>query len=135
MTTPETNKKIVQDFFEAFSAGDLDTAGAFLHDDLSWWFSGSIPGISGTYDKSGFLEFISGAKQMYKAGALRVTPLNMIAEGNQVSVETESYAELKQNGRVFRPFGVYVFELADDNRIIKVNEHVDSKHVEETFMG
>lgn len=44
------NKALVTAYLEAFSSGDVNRIGAYLHEDLRWWVTGTVPGISGTYD-------------------------------------------------------------------------------------
>jgi len=40
--------------------------------------AGTIPGISGTYDRQQMLDLLAQVTQVYKQGALRITPSRMI---------------------------------------------------------
>jgi ketosteroid isomerase-like protein len=131
MGNEERNKQIVREFLEVFSAGDVDGIVAALHEDGTWWVLGSLDGLSGTYTRSEMAALLPNFTTIYKDGALRITPVSMIAEGNFVAVEGEGHAEL-QNGRVYRSQYHFLFEVADD-RILRVKEYLDTHHAYEIF--
>jgi uncharacterized protein len=106
--------------------------GKFLSDDSSWWVSGTVEGISGTYNKAETLALLEQVTQVYKTGALKIVPSNMIAEGNRVAVEAESYAEL-HNGKIYNNFYHYVFDL-EGGKIKSFKEYMDTQHVRDTFV-
>jgi uncharacterized protein len=116
----EENKKVVTEFMEVFSSGDVNGILDSLTDDATWWVAGNIPGISGTKDKAGFGEMLGGIAEGTTTGAIRLTPLAFTAEGERVAVETESYAELK-NGRVYNNLYHFVFTVRD-GKIASVKE-------------
>ncbi|MEU6698453.1 nuclear transport factor 2 family protein [Pseudonocardia sp. NPDC046786] len=128
----EQNKKIVTEFMEVFSAGDVDGIMDRLTDDATWWVAGTIPGISGTKDKAGFREMVSGIASSTTSGAVRLTPLAFTAEGDRVAVETESYTELK-NGRVYNNLYHFLFTVRD-GRISSVKEYLDTEHTTAVFV-
>ena len=130
--TLEHNKAIAKTFLEVFSTGKVPRIAEQLHDEASWWVSGKVPGISDTYSKAQMLALLEQVTAVYKKGALQVTPSSMIAEGNQVAVEAESYAELK-NGKVYNNFYHFVFEIAD-GKIKHIKEYMDTQHVIDTFV-
>lgn len=127
------NKALVTAYLEAFSSGDVERISAYLHDDLRWWVTGTVPGISGTYDKAATLHLLAQVTQVYKQGALRLWPLTMIGEGQRLAVEAQSYAEL-HNGKIYNNFYHISFELAD-GKIIGMNEYMDTQHVHDTFVA
>lgn len=129
----EQNKKIVTEFMEVFSAGDVDGIMDRLTDDATWWVAGTIPGISGTKDKAGFREMVSGIAASTTSGAIRLTPLAFTAEGDRVAVETESYTELK-NGRVYNNLYHFLFTVRD-GRISSVKEYLDTEHTTAVFVA
>lgn len=133
MTDNEKNKAAVTRFLEVFSEGNVEKILDSLTDDVTWWVSGKLEGMSGSYDKVGFGQLIGGVADVYKA-PLRITPLSMIADGNRVAVETSSYAELK-DGRVYNPDGHFLFEVASDGRMAVVHEYLDTKHAYDTFFA
>ena len=74
MTSTEDNMAIVADFFATFSKGDVPGVIERLHDDGSWWVSGTIEGMSGTYSKAELAGLLEGARALYREGALQITP-------------------------------------------------------------
>jgi uncharacterized protein len=129
----EQNKTIVKEFLEVFSTGDVPGIVDRLHDDATWWVSGKIEGFAGSKSKEEMGKLLEGVVTVYKGGALRLTPIQMIAEGNQVAVEAEGYAELN-NGRVYNPQSAFMFEIAD-GKIKQVKEYLDTQHAYEIFFA
>lgn len=124
-------KRTVADFLATFSRGDVDGVLDAMTEDGSWWVSGGLEGMSGTYDKASFGPLLRGATGLYVEGALRITPVAMTAEGNHVAVEAEGFATMT-NGRVYRPRYHFLFEVAN-GRIRRVREYMDTMHAWETF--
>lgn len=131
--TKERNKQVVRHFFNVFSTGDVPSILDCLDDDCVWWISGDLSGISGSHDKKAMGQLLAGVVDVYKQGALPITPLEWTIENNRVAVEAESYAELK-NGRVFNNSYHFLFEL-DGNRITRVKEYSDTLHMYQTFIA
>ena len=132
-STTEQNKATVKEFLEVFSTGDVDGILERMHDDATWWISGSLEGMSGTRSKQEMGTLLGGVTTVYKEGALPLTPVSMIAEGERVAVEAEGRAELN-NGRVYEPKSAFVFEIAD-GRIKSIREYIDTAHAHATFMA
>lgn len=128
----ETNKATVKSFLAVFSTGDVAGILDGLEDDATWWVSGRLQGLSGTYTKADLGSLLKGATALYTTGALRITPLEMIAEGNRVAVEAESYAELT-DGRIYNNLYHFVFEIRN-GRIARVKEYMDTDHANATFL-
>ena len=126
------NKALVTAYLEAFSSGDVERIGTYLHNDLRWWVTGTVPGISGTYNRDETLKLLAQVTQIYKQGALRLWPVSMLGEGQRLAVEAQSYAEL-HNGKIYNNFYHIFFELAD-GKIIRMNEYMDTRHVHDTFI-
>jgi uncharacterized protein len=132
MSASEANKTVVKDFLAVFSTGNVPGIMACLDDSATWWVSGRLPGLSGTYTKAQLGPLLEGAKALYVTKALRITPLDMIAEGNKVAVEAESYAELV-DGRVYNNFYHFAIEVRD-GKIARVKEYMDTDHANATFL-
>jgi ketosteroid isomerase-like protein len=128
----DDNRKIITEFMEVFSSGDVDGILSYLSDSATWWVAGNIPGISGTKDKAAFGEMLSGISEATTTGAIRLTPLGITAEGDRVAVETESYTELK-NGRVYNNLYHFLFEVRD-GKIESVKEYLDTEHTTAVFV-
>ncbi len=124
-------KATVARFFATFSAGDVPGLLAMMDDESSWWVSGSVDGFSGEHGKQAFGKLLAGVKDVYRDGALRITPHAMIAEGNFVAVEAEGWAELT-NGRIYNSRYHFAVELRE-GKILRVREYMDSLHARQIF--
>lgn len=133
MPSTEDTKASVARFLEIFSDGDVEKTLAALSDDVTWWVSGGLEGMSGSYDKLGFGKLIGGVADVY-VEPLKITPISMVAEGDKVAVEADSYAELK-DGRVYAPRCHFLFEVAPDGRIATVHEYLDTKLAYDIFFA
>lgn len=133
MPSTADNKAAVSRFLEIFSEGNVEKTLAALSDDVTWWVSGKLDGMSGSYDKAGFGALIGGVADVY-VDPLRITPISMVAEGDKVGVEADSYAELK-DGRVYNPRCHFLFQVAPDGRIAAVHEYLDTKHAYDIFFA
>jgi Ketosteroid isomerase-related protein len=131
--SPETVKAAVTSFLEVFSAGNAEKTLEGLTDDATWWVSGRLDGMSGSYDKAGFGKLIGGVADVY-VNPLRITPISMVVEGNRAAVEADSFAELK-DGRVYNPRCHFLFEVAPDGRIALVHEYLDTKLAYDIFFA
>jgi ketosteroid isomerase-like protein len=132
-TNSEQNTAIVRDFLEVFSTGDVTGVLERLDDDATWWVSGKMEGFAGTKSKEEMGKLLASVVPVYKGGALKITPLRIIAAGNQVAVEAEGYAELT-NGRVYSPQSSFFFQIAD-GKISEVREYLDTQHAHEVFFA
>ena len=132
-TTTEQNKAIVREFLEVFSRGDVPAILERLDDDATWWVSGKVEGFAGSRSKAEMGQLLESVVALYKDGALRLTPVEMTAEGDRVVVEAEGYAELA-NGRVYSPQSVLIFEIAD-GKVKRVREYLDTQHAVDVFFA
>lgn len=131
MSNTESNKEAVKHFLETFSSGNVGKILDALTDDVTWWVSGRLDGMSGSYDKAGFGQLIGGVADVY-VEPLKITPISMVAEGDKVAVEAESYAQLK-DGRIYNPRCHFLFRVAQGGRIALVHEYLDTQHAKEIF--
>lgn len=129
MSDPKT---VVADFLATFSSGDVEAILARLAEGATWQVPGRLEGLSGTYGKAELGELLRGAVALYREGALRITPTGLIAEGDKVAAEAESYATLT-NGRVYRNRYHFLFEVAGD-KVLRVREYMDTWHAWEVFL-
>lgn len=124
-------KMIVEDFFATFSTGNVDRIMDLLTEDASWWVSGTIEGMSGTNSKQQLGDLLRAVVPLYKDGALKIWPTAMIAEGNKVAAEAESFAELN-SGKTYNNRYHFLIEL-EGNKVRSVKEYSDTHHMLETF--
>lgn len=132
-TLEEANKALVAEFMEVFSGGEVDDILSYLTDGATWWVAGNVDGISGTKNKAEFGDMLSGLSQLTKTGSIRLTPLAWTAEGERVTVETESYSELS-NGRVYNNLYHFVF-VVRDGKIHRIKEFLDTEHTRAVFLA
>ena len=133
MPDSDNPKMVVENFFAIFSTGDVDRIMDTLTDDANWWVSGTIEGMSGTNSKAQLGDLLRAVVPLYKEGALKIWPTSMIAEGNVVAAEAESYAELT-SGKVYNNRYHFLVELAGD-KVRRVKEYSDTHHMLQTFSG
>ena len=126
------NKQLASEFFARFSANDIAGALDTLTDDANWWIAGKPDQLpaAGAHSKEQIASVLYGMAGRLKDG-LKMTVKNLMAEGNRVAVEVESYGEL-QNGRVYN--NEYHFLLTiRAGRISEVKEYLDTQHVFATW--
>lgn len=124
-------KTIVENFFATFSTGNVDQIMDSLTEDASWWVSGTIEGMSGTNSKKQLGDLLRAVVPLYKDGALKIWPTSMIAEGNKVAAEAESFAELN-SGKTYNNRYHFLIEL-EGGKVRSVKEYSDTHHMLETF--
>lgn len=123
------NKALVTRFWNAFSASKFDDALGMLSEDATWWVAGSTA-LSGKYTKPEFKELLGNVTGSAPKG-IQVTPNQLTAEDNRVSVEAESYGEIS-NGKTYRNIYHFMMECRD-GKISAVREYLDTEHVTEVF--
>ncbi len=132
-TDTAANKALIASFFETFSTGNVPAIIGAMATDGSWWVSGKLEGMSGSYTAAGLAPLLVGANAGYKAGALRITPTAMIAEGDKVAVEANGYAELL-DGREYDCQYHFLITIRG-GKVADVKEYMDTQHAKETFFG
>lgn len=132
MSRPD-NKQLVAQFWEAFSAADLDAAAAMLADDFTWWIGGrpeQFP-LAGSRSKAAFLELFKSVAAKAENG-LTVTPRGWTVDDERIAMEAESYGVF--GGRVYN--NLYHFLLIiRDGKIQLVKEYLDTMHANDILCG
>lgn len=127
----EANISKAGEFARIFSTGDVEAIVNALNPDATYWISGTIPGMSGSYSPKELGELLGGVTDAYKGGALKITPVATTAQGDRVAVEAEGFAELL-DGRIYKPTYHFLFRI-QDGEIMEVKEYLDTHHAFETF--
>ena len=124
----ENNKKLASDFFARFSANDIAGALDTMTDDATWWIAGKPSQLSaaGVHSKEQIARVFYRMVRQLKDG-LKMTVKGLIAEGDTVAVEVESYGELL-NGRVYNQ-EYHTLIKTRDGKISEVREYLDTQHV------
>jgi ketosteroid isomerase-like protein len=127
MNTQE-NKAVVQRFCDLLTAGDLPGVLALLTDDANYWILGrkDVVPSAGPHTKDEMRRIFQYMCERMKA-PMRFTAKSMIAEGDEVALEAESYGEL-ENGRVYNNQYHIRFKIRGD-KISSAREYLDTQHV------
>ncbi len=128
----ERNKQLAREFFACFTAGDVAGALERMSDDATWWLPGK-PGqlpILGVQTKEQMARLFQVMMSQLENG-LPMTVKNVIAEGDEVALQAESYGQLR-NGRVYNQ--EYHFAITfRDRKVSAVREYLDTQHVFATW--
>jgi len=129
----EANKQVVKKLFAELAAGNLDGFFACLTPDATWRVMGKpdkFP-LAGTRSMAEMRTLLGGVAEAM-ATPLVVTPVAFTAEGDRVTLEATSKADLK-NGRAYRNEYHFAFELRD-GKIASVKEYMDTIHAKEILV-
>jgi uncharacterized protein len=130
--TPET--EVVEDFFAAMSAGEVERLLDLLDEDLTYTVSGSFP-IAGDYDKAGFEANLRGEHPEYRRpefdGPLKLTITGVTAQGERVAVEADSDGKLPGGDDYHNEYH-YLF-VVRDRKIVEWKQYCDTILANEVF--
>ena len=124
---PELNKRVAQELFDRFTAGDLPGVLATMTEDATWLIPGkpeSFP-TADLYDKRRIGRLFQAMFDRLQGG-LAMTVKGAIAEGDKVAVEAQSRGDLA-NGRQYRQDYHFLIEFRE-GRICAVREYLDTQH-------
>lgn len=130
----ESNKAVVTQFCAAFSKGDPQGIVDFMTDDVNYWILGRRDLIrsAGDHTKAEMKRIFELMNERTSA-PMTFTLKSMIAEGDEVALEAESYAELK-NGRVYNNRYHLRIKLRD-GKLAHIREYLDTQHAYETWFA
>ncbi len=130
----EANKKLVADFFAHFGRKDVEGAMKMMAEDGTWWIGGKpeLFPIAGLKSKQAITEILNSLVPGTKDG-LAITPSAMIAEGNKIACEAESFGVLP-NGRTYNNEYHFLIEVKD-GKIASVKEYLDTMHTADVLKG
>ncbi len=130
----EANKQLVADFFANFGRKDVQGALDMMTADAAWWIGGkpALFPLCGLKTKAEIGALLMSLVPDTKDG-LSITPKGMVAEGDKVAVEAESFGVLG-NGRTYN--NEYHFLLTvRDGKIAAVKEYLDTMHTADVLKG
>src|ERR1700755_3432960 len=124
----EQNKQLASNFFACLGANDIPGALILMADDATWWIAGNPEQLpaAGDHSKKQIARVFHNMASQMKNG-LKMTVKNLLAEGDKVAVELESYGEL-QNGRIYNN-QYHMLMTIRDGQISEVREYLDTQHV------
>lgn len=123
--TEQSNRELIQGFFDDFSAGRTDEAFKKVAEDVSWWVPGNLP-FSGTKTKAQYLQVVGRIRAGFPEG-LAFTVKSMIAEGDRVAAEVESLGK-HVSGKTYNNHYHFLFTLRS-GEIVGVKEYMDTLHL------
>lgn len=127
----EENKKIVQKFYEASNAGDMETCFSLLADDIKWTNIGTTS-LSGTFNgKEELTEKLLGPLFGQLKGGIRTTVLRLLAEDDYVVSQTSGMAETK-DGVPYNNTYCWIIRISD-GKFAEVTEYMDTELVASAF--
>lgn len=128
----EQNKKLAREFFDHFNANDVAGALGLMADDATWRIAGKPEHLpaAGVYNKEQIARLLHNMAGQLPNG-LKMTVKGLIAEGDKVALEAESYGELR-NGRIYNQEYHFVVTIRDE-KIREVREYLDTQHVFATW--
>lgn len=130
----EANKQLAADFFANFGRKDVQGALNMMTADATWWIGGkpALFPICGLKTKAQIADILNSLVPGSKDG-LKITPKGMVAEGNKVACEAESFAILG-NGRSYNNEYHFLLEIRD-GKIASVKEYLDTMHTADVLKG
>jgi uncharacterized protein len=130
----ERNKALAREFFERFTASDIDGVLAMMTDDATWWIPGKKERspTAGFYEKAKIGRLFNRMLQALEGG-LEMTVKSSIAEGDFVAAEVASRGDLK-NGRQYRQEYHMLMQFRD-GKICAVREYLDTQHAHDVWIA
>ena len=127
----EKNRRTIESYFQAVNRGDKDGILEFLTDDFVFKGMGRHPDwMRYQWGRDAFADAPRDMSTKMKK-PITMNLLGMIAEGDQVAVQADSYAEMN-NGKVYDNAYHFVFTFRDD-KIREVLEYCCTYTVYDVF--
>jgi ketosteroid isomerase-like protein len=125
----ETNKALIEQFYELMNARRFDEMWALFTDDATWSNGGSPPSTTNPIDV--MRGIIVDPMPIFVTGGIDFTVHSMTAEDDRVAAEVSCHAELT-TGRVYANQYHMLFRCRG-GRIAEVKEYNDTLHAHRTF--
>jgi len=121
--TIEANKELVKRTWQTLLGGSTEEALANFSDDVTWFLTGKLEGVSGLKKgKQAVREFLGGVKQAFPAG-LEPEFKKVYGEGDTVVIELVNRGT-SVTGKPYENEYCFVFDLAG-GKIQAIREYVD----------
>jgi uncharacterized protein len=126
------NKALALEFFERFTAGDIQGALDTMSDDATWWIPGKPERSpsAGLYSKERIGRLLNRMVAALESG-LTMTVVSSVGEGDHVALEVVSYGDLR-NGRQYRQ-EYHMLLSFKDGKIASVREYLDTQHANDIW--
>ena len=128
--SPERQRAVVKELFEAISNADVVKLDELYADDFEIWTAGSMP-FSGTSKKPQSLEGMKMIGGMFPEG-LSFTILETTVEGERVAVEAISEGQHVSGKRYHNQYHFLV--IVRDGKVHALKEYMDTQHAQEVLV-
>ena len=134
MVTADTDaERLVLEFFQTLSTGELEKVRALLHEESTWTPQvQGVPGAGTHRGKKGIVdEFLAPVRGLFKPGDPKTTLLSLASKGPLVLLESRGNGELA-DGRRYDNRYAWAVEVRD-GKIYAIREYMDSLYVSTLF--
>jgi ketosteroid isomerase-like protein len=127
------NERLVLEFFQVLSTGELERVRAMLHDEITWTAQvKDIPGAGVHRGKKVVVdEFLAPVRGMFAPGDPKTTVDSIASKGSLVLVESHGEGKLA-DGRTYENRYAWAVEVKD-GKIFAIREYMDSLYVAKLF--
>ena len=131
MSTTETNKTLVRQFFSALNSGDAEAIAESYAPEGSVQTMGNTL-ISGVFNREQISRSAGAIFDVFPQG-IQFTVLDMVAEGDKVAVEATSEGE-HISGQTYTNEYHFLFQF-EDGKVLRLKEYMDTEQVTDVLCG
>lgn len=128
--SPEAQRAIVAELFEAIAAADVAKLDELYAEDIVLWTAGTMP-FSGAHTKAEALEGMAMVAGMFPTG-LDFTILATTVEGERIAVEAVSEG-VHVSGKPYSN-EYHFLVVVRDGKIVVLKEYMDTQHAKEVMV-
>jgi len=123
------NERLVREFFETLSTGDLEALRTRLHPEGSWEVMGTmIPGAGLTRGGDAVIdEFLAPVRGLFVSGDPKIVLKRVFSSGDVVAAETEAMGMLS-NGNPYHNRYAWIIDIKDD-QVCHLREYMDTAYI------
>ncbi len=126
-------ERLVVDFFNTLSSGDLDRVRDFFHEEATWEaMVKDIPGVGVHRGKKGIVDdFLKPIRGMFAPGDPKVALTSIASKGPLVIAESRGFGKVA-DGRPYDNQYCWALEIKD-GKIHRLREYMDSLYISKLF--
>ncbi len=126
-------ERIVINFFDTLSTGDLDRIKECLHPDATWNVMVTVPGAGSYKGRDAIIDFLGPIRGQFKPGDPKVNIDRVLGKGDVVAVESHGSGQFK-NGTEYKNNYCWIV-IVKDGKVFEIREYMDSYYVSTLDMG
>jgi len=128
MVKPDNEaERIVINFFETLSTGDLDRVYECMHPDCTWNVLVTVPGTGSYKGRDKIVEFLGPIRGQFMPGDPKINIYRVISKDDWVAVESRGSGHFK-NGLEYKNNYSWVLQVKD-GAVYEIREYMDSYYV------